>query len=69
MKPFILTPTEVLHEYPEAAKKFKWTAKHIGIFLATGLLEGTCNRGKRVSLIESSSVEKLIAYRNSVPQG
>jgi hypothetical protein len=59
-----LTPTEVIERYPEVAQQFGWTAKDIGSFLKSKLLQGHFSPSMRKSLINEASVIKLIAYAN-----
>lgn len=59
-----LTPTEVIEKYPEVAQQFGWTAKDIGSFLKSRLLQGHFSPSLRKSLINEASVKKLIAYAN-----
>ena len=61
-----LTPAECIEEYPQLKKIFGWDAKSIGVFLSKGLLKGTYNRNKRVSLIEKDSLLSLVKYKNSL---
>jgi hypothetical protein len=59
-----LTPTEVIEKYPEVFQQFGWTAKHIGSFLKSRLLQGHFNAALRKSMIDEASVKRLIAYAN-----
>jgi hypothetical protein len=59
-----LTPTEVIEKYPEVSRQFGWTAKHIGSFLKSRLLQGYFNVALRKSMIDEASVKRLITYAN-----
>ena len=59
-----LSPTEILEKFP--ALKTIWTVNDLGTFLRAGLLVGTYDHTKRISLIEPNSVITLSKFYNQV---
>lgn len=59
-----LTPAQVIEKYPDLERKFGWTAKEIGLFLKSKLLQGYYNHSLRKSMIKEESLTRLIIYAN-----
>ena len=60
-----LTPKEIFEKYPDLTIKFNWTKNDIGAFVRNKLLSGYYSRNKRASMIEESSLVRLIEYVNN----
>lgn len=66
MKESYLTPKEIFEKYPDLKLKFNWTKSDIGIFMRNKLLSGYYSRNKRASMIEETSLLKMIQYVNGL---
>jgi hypothetical protein len=64
-KTIYLTPTQVIEKYPEL-EGFGWSAKEIGMFLKSRLLDGYYNHSLRKSMIEEDSIGKLVDFANDL---
>ena len=59
-----LTPKEIIETYPELIVKFNWTANDLGNFFKCRIIDGYYDRGKRNSMIQISSLRRLVEYVN-----
>lgn len=59
-----LNPEEIMQKYPDLEAKLNWSKSDLGLFLRHKLVSGYYNRNKKKSLIEESSLLKLIAFAN-----
>jgi hypothetical protein len=59
-----LTPKEIIETYPELIVKFNWTANDLGSFFKCRIIDGYYDRGKRNSMIQISSLRRLVEYVN-----
>lgn len=59
-----MTPTEIFKKYPELQTKLNWSKSDIGHLMRCKLLIGYYNRNNRVSMIEESSLMRLVAFIN-----
>lgn len=55
-----LTPTEILEKYPILNLRYNWGTLDSGTMLNCKILDGHCDRSKRVRVIKESSLLKLI---------
>jgi len=61
-----LTPAQVIEKYPELEKMFGWSAKEIGMFLKSRLLQGYHNHSLKKSMIEEDSIGNLVNFANAL---
>ncbi len=57
-----LTPGEILHEYPFLKDDHNWSIQTPGVLLSIGVLHGKYLKGKHMTLIARSSLERLFCY-------
>jgi hypothetical protein len=60
-----LTPTQIFEKYPELKFKLNWTNSDLGFFMRCKLLVGYYSRNKRVSMIDESSLLRLVHHVNA----
>jgi hypothetical protein len=61
-----LTPTEILIKYPELQSQLKWRKDMFSFFLKNKLLNGYYNRNKRMTMINESSLLRLIDFTKKI---
>lgn len=63
-KESLLSPSDVIHKFPELSEKLGWTPNDIGSLLKMRILTGIRNGNKKITLIQIESLKPVIELVN-----